>query len=255
MKRQVGRKEYWFFVGLGLFLILTLWYGATSFGFVKAFFLPAPQKVFLSFLDLLTEGSLVHDALVSMGRIILGFAVSTLVSIPLGVLLALSKRFEALIEPLIAFIRYIPPAAFVPLTIIWFGVAETQKLVMLFLGIAPYLALLIADIVKNTRRDLMEAAQTLGASPREVIFSVILPAAYPGIWDSFRIMIGAAWSFVTVAEIIGASSGLGHLMIQSQRYLRTDNIFVVIITIGALGIFTDYFFKYTYKNFFPWIAQ
>ncbi|TSC74956.1 MAG: NitT/TauT family transport system permease protein, partial [Parcubacteria group bacterium Gr01-1014_33] len=166
-----------------------------------------------------------------------------------------SKRFEAFTEPLIAFVRYIPPSAFIPLAIIWFGIGELEKIAILFLGVAPYLALLIADTVLNTRREFIEAALTLGAKTRDIILKIILPHSLPGIWDSFRIMFGAAWTFVIIAEIVGASAGLGHLMIQSQRFLRTDNIFAGLVVIGFLGLGTDYLFKIGYQKFFPWTEK
>lgn len=198
---------------------------------------------------------MLSDIGASMYRILLSFLLSLIVSLPLGIALGNSRKFEALTEPIIAFVRYIPPSAFIPLAIIWFGIGESEKVVILFLGVAPYLTLLIADIVINTRQELIEAGLTLGADRWEIITKVILPSSMPGIWDSFRLMIGAAWTFVIIAEIVGASSGLGHLMIESQRFLRTDNIFAVIVVIGILGLATDYFFKITYKLFFPWTEK
>lgn len=162
------------------------------------------------------------------------------------------KKTEAVIEPLVAFVRYVPPSAFIPLIIVWFGVGEMGKVFLIFLGVAPYLTLLIADTVHAIRKELVEAALTLGATKTDLIFKVILPYSMPKIWYSFRIMFGAAWTFVIIAEIVGSSSGLGHLIIESQRFLRTDNIFAGIIVIGFLGILTDYFFKVTSKMLFPW---
>src|SRR6185503_18208973 len=106
-----------------------------------------------------------------------------------------------------------------------------------------------------TRTDLIDAALTLGANQKDLILKVIIPNSLPGIWDSLRIMIGAAWTFVVIAEIVGASSGLGHLMIQSQRFLRTDNIFAAILVIGTLGLITDYSFKFSYKFMFKWTEK
>ncbi len=205
--------------------------------------------------SLFTEGRLSADIFASVYRILLGFLLSLVISLPLGIALGISRKFEAFTEPLIAFIRYIPPSAFIPLAITWFGIGEIEKLIILFLGITPYLALLIADIVINTRGELVETALTLGASDKDIITKIVFPNALPGIWDSFRIMIGWAWSFVIIVEIVGASSGLGHLMIQSQRFLRTDNIFAAIVVIGFLGLATDSFFKITYKIFFPWTEK
>lgn len=253
--KKISKAQYISFTVLGLLIFLLAWSLLTYTGFVRSFFLPTPTKVLSSIITLLTEGSLLSDIFASVYRILLGFLLSLVVALPLGIALGVSRKFEAFTEPLIAFIRYIPPSAFIPLAIIWFGIGEVEKVIILFLAVAPYLTLLIADIVINTRRELVEAALTLGATGKDIITKVVFPNALPGIWDSFRIMIGAAWTFVIIAEIVGASSGLGHLMIESQRFLRTDNIFAAIVVIGFLGLATDYFFKITYKIFFPWTEK
>jgi NitT/TauT family transport system permease protein len=240
---------------LGLFAFFLIWSVLTYGGFLEDFFLPSPTKVVSAIISLAVEGTLFEDILASIYRILLGFVLALVVSVPAGIALGMSRRFEAFAEPVIAFIRYIPPSAFIPLAIIWFGVGETEKIAILFLGVAPYLTLLIADIAISTRRELVQAALTLGARPKDVVIKVVFPNALPAIWDSFRIMIGAAWTFVIIAEIVGASSGLGHLMIESQRFLRTDNIFAAIVVIGFLGLATDSFFKLTYKLFFPWTEK
>lgn len=252
---KISKVHYITLVVLGLGIVLLGWSLLTYTGFVQSFFLPTPTNVLFSIILLLTKGSLLADIVASVYRILLGFLLSLIIALPLGIALGVSQKFEALIEPLIAFIRYIPPSAFIPLAIIWFGIGEVEKIVILFLAVAPYLTLLIADIVINTRRDLVEAALTLGASSQAIITKVIFPNALPGIWDSLRIMLGVAWSFVIIAEIVGASSGLGHLIIESQRFLRTDYIFATIVVIGCFGLATDYFFKITYKIFFPWTEK
>lgn len=254
-ERKISKIQYIALAVFGLLVFLLVWSLLTYTGFVRSFFLPTPTRVLSAIITLLTEGSLLADIFASVYRILLGFLLSLVIALPFGIALGVSRKFEAFTEPLIAFIRYIPPSAFIPLAIIWFGIGELEKVVILFLGVAPYLTLLITDIVISTKRELVEAALTLGATGKDIITKVVFPSALPGIWDSFRIMIGAAWTFVIIAEIVGASSGLGHLMIESQRFLRTDNIFAAIVVIGFLGLATDYFFKITYKIFFPWTEK
>lgn len=254
-ERKISKIQYVSLAMSGLLIFLLAWSLLTYTGLVKSFFLPTPTKVLSSIILLITEGSLLSDIFASFYRILLGFLLSLIISLPLGISLGISRKFEALTEPLIAFIRYIPPSAFIPLAIIWFGIGDLEKVAILFLGVAPYLTLLIADIVISTKHELVEAALTLGASHKDIITKVVIPNSMPGIWDSFRLMIGAAWTFVIIAEIVGASSGLGHLMIESQRFLKTDNIFAAIVIIGFLGLATDYFFKITYKIFFPWTEK
>jgi NitT/TauT family transport system permease protein len=255
LENRISGVRYIFLGIAGFLALLLLWSLLSYTGIVASIFLPTPTSVLSAMGALFATGNLLGDIFASLERILLSFLLSLAVAVPLGITLGLSKRFEAFSEPLIAFVRYIPPSAFIPLAIIWFGIGEWEKIVILFLGIAPYLALLTADIVINTRRELVEVALTLGASRRQVIARVVLPNAMPGIWDSFRVMIGIAWTYVIIAEIVGASSGLGYLMTVSQRFLRTDDIFAGMVVIGILGFATDYFFKLTYKIFFPWTEK
>lgn len=236
----------------GLAGLFFAWSLLTYTELIKPFFLPSPTAVVSSAVSLAADGSLLADTLASVYRMLLGFLSSLALALPIGIGLGVSRGFGAVSKPLIAFIRYILPSAFIPLAIIWFGIGDFQKIAILVIGIAPYLALLIADTVESVRREFIESARTLGANETGIIFRVIIPHALPHIWDSCRIMVGAGWTFVIIAEIVGASSGLGHLMIESQRFLRTANIFAAIIVIGFLGLITDYCFEITYKLLFPW---
>ena len=239
----------------GLLFVLLLWSLLSYTGLVQSFFLPTPTRVLSAMGALLLTGSLIQDALASTLRIAVSFALSIAIAVPVGIALGASAKFKAVADPVIGFVRYIPPSAFIPLAILWFGVGELEKIFILFMAVAPYCALLIADVALNTRRELIDAALTLGATNNDVITRIVFPNALPGIWDSFRIMFGIAWTFVVIAEIVGASSGLGHLMVVSQRFLRTDNIFAAILVIGLLGLATDYFFTITYRIFFPWTEK
>lgn len=236
----------------GVLVFLALWQLTSSLQLVPTFFLPTPKGVFESIVSLFKNGHLLNDIGISLFRIVSGFILSILIALPVGIIFGISRKSKAIMEPIVAFIRYVPPSAFIPLIIVWFGVGELGKVFLIFLGVAPYLTLLIADIVYSIPKDIVEASATLGASKMDTILKVILPYSMPAIWDSFRIMFGAAWTFVIIAEIVGSSSGLGHLMIESQRFLRTDNIFAGILVIGILGILTDLFFRYTSKLLFPW---
>lgn len=236
----------------GLASFLLVWSLLTYTGLIKPFFLPTPTSVLSAAASLLRNGTLLADTFASIYRILMGFLVSLAISLPLGICLSASRTVEAFGKPIISFIRYTPPSAFIPLAIIWFGIGDLQKIAIIAIVIAPYLALLIADTAMNTRRELIEAALALGARKTDTIFKVVIPNALPQIWDACRLMVGIGWAFVIVAEIVGASSGLGHLMIESQRFLRTQNIFAAIVVIGCLGLLTDYFFEITHKLLFPW---
>ena len=157
-------------------------------------------------------------------------------SLPLGVAMGAYKPVEAFFEPFVSFARYLPASAFIPLLILWAGIGEAQKLALIFIGSFFQLVLMIAVIVGNTRRDLVEAAYTLGVGDRSLIRRVLLPGAAPEIAEVLRMVLGWAWTYVIVAELIGASSGIGHMITDSQALLATDQIIFGIIVIGVIGL-------------------
>lgn len=253
--RKISKIQSLFLSFLGIALPILIWAGASYSALIKPLFLPTPSAVLESLVRLSLDFGLLKDIWVSIYRILLGFALSVFISVPLGVYLGISKKGEAFLEPMISFIRYIPPSAFVPLSILWFGIGELQKTLFIFLTIVPYLTLLVFDVVDNSKREFIEAAYTLGAKPKDIVFRVIVPQSLPGIWDAVRIMIAVAWTFVVLAEIIAATSGLGYLIITSQRFLRTPSVIAAVVIIGLLGFATDLFFKIVYKIFFPWTEK
>ena len=163
--------------------------------------------------------------------------------------------FEGFFEPLIDLVRYMPAVAFVPLTILWLGVGDTQKFAILFIGIFFQEVLLIMDNVKTVPRDMIQVSYTFGLSKWEVLRSVVLPAAMPGIWDTFRITVGWGWTYLVVAELVAANVGLGYRIMRAQRFLETDQIVLGILVIGVLGLITDYLFKWSYRRLFPWVVR
>ena len=237
---------------IGLCTALLVWTLLSASGVVSALFLPGPVRVTNALVSLFTHDAFLTDIGVSLARVALGFVLSTLVALPEGIGLGASRTCAALLDPLLSCLRYVPPVVFIPLAIVWFGVGEFEKISIIFIATVPYLTVLIADTIGNQRRALAHVARTLGASRLQVVTRIALPGALPAIWDASRVMIGSSWTFVTAAEMVGASTGLGSVIIASQRFLRTDQIFAVIITIGALGLLTDALFRWSYRAFFPW---
>lgn len=249
---RISKRDYLIRGFFGFILVLFFWSLLTYGGLVRPFFLPTPIKVIESSIILFTKYNLFFDIVVSLYRIILGFILVVLIAVPLGILIGMNKKLETFFEPMATFFRYIPPSAFIPLSIIWFGVGEVEKLFILFISGAPWMFFLTLDSVRNTRRELIEAGYTLGASKKQIYSKIIFPSSLPSIWDAMRLIISTLWTFIIVAEIIAATSGLGHVIIQSQRFLQTANVIVIIIIIGGLGLITDYLFKLGYEKFFPW---
>jgi len=162
------------------------------------------------------------------------------------------KPIEAFFEPFVSFARYLPASAFIPLLILWAGIGEAQKLLVIFIGVFFQIVLMVAVIVGSTRRELVEAAYTLGAGPRGIVQRVLLPNAAPQIAETLRLVLGWAWTYVIVAELIGASSGIGHMITDSQALLNTGQIIFGIIMIGLIGLVSDFAFKGANQKLFPW---
>lgn len=240
-------------VFIGLFLLV--WIAVTAAGWVAPLFLPAPSAVLAELGSQVGAGTLWTDLWASVYRISVGWVISTLLALPIGILMGNFPFFEGLLEPFVDLVRYMPAVAFVPLTILWLGVGDTQKFAILFIGIFFQEVLLIMDNVKNVPRDLIQVSYTFGLSKWEVLRSVILPAALPGIWDTFRITLGWAWTYLVVAELVAANVGLGYRIMRAQRFLETDQIILGILVIGVLGLATDMLFKWSYRRLFPWMAK
>ena len=239
------------FGSFGFFLVV--WAILTYGEVIDPLFLPSPGRVFEAGYDLFSELSFSTDILNSVYRVMAGFLLAALIGVPLGLIMGTFKAAEAFTEPVVGFIRYMPASAFIPLFILWLGIGDVEKIAIIFVGSFFQLVLMVAVVAKNVHKDLLETAYTLGAKRFQVIRKVLLPASMPGIVDTLRIIVGWAWTYIIVAELVASASGIGYMIISSQRMLRTANIIFGILTIGMLGLITDYFFKWLYRRLFPWM--
>jgi NitT/TauT family transport system permease protein len=240
-------------LGLAFFaLFFAAWAAVTLGGLVSKTFLADPLTMVVSGVDLLAKQGFAKDIGMTVWRVLGGFAIAALLAVPLGVLMGAYKPVEAFFEPFVSFARYLPASAFIPLLILWAGIGEAQKLAVIFIGSFFQLVLMVAVSVGNTRRDLVEAAYTLGAGDGGVVKRVLLPSSAPEIAETLRMVLGWAWTYVIVAELIGASSGIGHMITDSQALLATDQIIFGIIVIGLIGLVTDFAFKAFNRKLFPW---
>jgi NitT/TauT family transport system permease protein len=240
-------------LGVAFFMLfVAAWAYATFGGFVSRTFLADPLTMLNDGWWLLAKQGFIGDIGVTIWRVIGGFALAALVAVPLGVLMGAYKPIEAFFEPFVSFARYLPASAFIPLLILWSGIGELQKLLVIFIGSVFQIILMVAVMVGGTRRDLVEAALTLGARDVGIVRRVLIPAAAPGIAEILRLVLGWAWTYVIVAELIGSSSGIGHMIIDSQALLATGQIIFGIIVIGVIGLVSDYAFKAANRRIFPW---
>ena len=233
--------------------VVSIWLALSLSGAVPEFFLPSPiavaQRLYLMFLS---EGFL-WDVIASSIRIAGGFGAAAVLAVPLGILIGNFRPVQSLFEPLIAAFRYMPASAFLPLLVICFGIDELQKWAIVFLGVFFPLVLMVADAAAAVSRDLINASYTLGATSRQLFFRVLLPASAPAIVDNLRISIGLAWTYLIVAEIVGASRGIGIMILRGQRFLETEKVVAGIIVIGILGVVTDVLFRWLHRRLFRYV--
>jgi NitT/TauT family transport system permease protein len=228
------------------------WSYATLGGFVSKTFLADPLTMIEDGWLLITKHGFLKDIAITIWRVVGGFVLAALVAVPVGILMGAYKPIEAFLEPFVSFARYLPASAFVPLLILWAGLGELQKLLVIFVGSVFQIVLMVAVTVASVRRELVEAALTLGARDGGILGRVLIPASAPDIAETLRLVLGWAWTYVIVAELIGSSSGIGHMIIDSQALLATGQIIFGILVIGLIGLISDFLFKWGNRRLFPW---
>lgn len=241
---------------LGVLLFFGAWeLGHYLTGEASRRFLPSVGQVIAALYTLLLEKNFLHDILVSCGRIVISFAAASAIGVPLGILMGCFGNVRALLSPVISGWRYLPAASLIPVLLVWFGPTDTAKIALLFLGVIFFLIALVLDNTLAVQREFIEAALTMGASRRQIVLGVVVPAALPAIIDSMRNMIAVAWTYLVIAEIVGAQDGIGAVMMRAGRFLNVDTIMAAIMTIGFLGVATDFLFRLAQRFMLPWSVE
>jgi NitT/TauT family transport system permease protein len=233
--------------------LAALWYASTAAGLVRPLFLPSPGQVLSRLAELWRTGQLTADLSISIYRITLGFLISTALALPVGVLIGCYRVWEAAIEPFVDFVRYMPVVAFVPLTILWTGTGDAQKFLIIFIGTFFQQVLLVMDNVKSVPREFINLGRTLQMPEWRILQRIVLPSSMPAIWDSMRVSLGWAWTWLVVAELVAATSGLGYRITTAQRFFQTDLIFGYLLILGILGLTTDQIMKYAGRRLFRYL--
>jgi NitT/TauT family transport system permease protein len=249
----LSRRRYWTLAALGLAVPLSCWTLLTAIGSVNRVFLPGPFDVVHRVITWFRDDDLLSDVGISCFRVVVGWALSALVALPLGLLIGTFRIVQAALEPLMDFVRYLPAVAFIPLVMLWVGIDEGAKIAIIFIGTFFQMVLMVAEDVRRVPLAQIEVAQTLGATRSEIINEVIIPSAKPALLDTLRITMGWAWTYLVVAELVAANSGLGYAIIKAQRFLQTDKIFAGIILIGALGLAIDQAFRLVHRLAFGYL--
>ena len=237
---------------LGIGIVLVLWFLITASGAVNKLFLPSPQAVWQAGQLQWSSGLLLKDAAASIQRVFIGFALSAGLALPVGIAMGTNVVICRLLEPLMGLIRYMPAPAFIPLLIIYFGLEELPKVLLIFIGTFFFNTLMIMDAVKFVPRELVETALTLGGRGLPILTRVVAPFIAPQVLDTYRINMASAWNLVIVAELVAATEGLGKRISLAQRFLKTDEIFMGLIVIGLIGLVIDLGFRALMRRACAW---
>jgi len=233
-------------------IVLGLWCGLTYGGLVQPDFLPKPTEVLRGTLQLFIQYDLGTAIFVSSRRIGLAFLLAAALALPLGVLMGAFDPINRFFEPIMAPLRYMPISAFIPLLILWFGIYEKQKIAFLFLGVFVYLLPVVVSSIRLVPEELVQTALTLGASKFQVIKTVLLPAALPEIFDSFRVMNAIAWTYVILAEAVNPEHGLGYMVELARTHQKASWSFAGLLVIGGIGLLTDFLIRLVSSMLFRW---
>lgn len=236
--------------------LFALWWLATHFGWVDTLFLPAPEQLLETFHRLLEEGyvdvSLAQHVGISLLRVLLALAAAVLTAIPLGILMGLNPLVGAALDPLVEFYRPIPPLAYLPLIVIWFGIGELSKVLLIYLALFAPLLIATAAGVRRVDKSRIQAVRCLGASRWQVVRHVILPSALPEVLTGLRIALGVGWSTLVAAELIAANRGLGFMVQSAAQFLATDVVVLGILLIAAIALSFELGLRWLQKRFASW---
>lgn len=236
---------------ISVLFLLAAWYFITEFThFINPLFLPSPTKVIESAITL-TAGSLGADILATVLRVMIAFLISIIVALPVALLMSESKFFKRLLTPYIDFIRYIPVPVLIPLTILFFGIGEEAKIVLLFVGTFFQIVLLFDANLMSVPTDYFDLAYSLNFTTLRRL-KMKLQAAIPEMYDNMRISLGLSWSYVIIVELVAAQTGIGHMIKEAQRFSLTADVYVGILLMGIIGFFSDYLFRKSYHKLFPY---
>jgi len=241
---------------LAVVVLAILWVCSSLYEWTDPTFLPSPGSVWDKFLEVLSKGyrkvTLAEHLGASLFRILAGFSIGCVVGIPLGLAMGLSNILRGIFDPIVEFFRPIPPLAFIPLVILWFGIGEQSKVLLLFLAALWIMAIAARSGVLSVRLSKVHAAYSLGASKLQILRHVILPNALPEIFTGMRVSLGVCWGTLVAAELLGAQEGIGQMIWVAQKFFITEIVIIGIILIGIIGFGMDILMRMLENRLIPW---
>jgi len=237
--------------------LFALWWVATHFGWIKDLFLPTPEKILTSFADAwkgdIQGGKPLSEHFWwSLWRVFAAFALACVTAVPAGIAMGVSRVARGIFDPPLEFYRPLPPLAYLPLIVIWFGIEETAKIILIYLACAAPLAMAARAGVRSVTIEQINAAYSMGASKWQVIRYVVIPAALPDILTGMRIAIGFGWTTLVAAEMVAATAGLGQMVLNASNFLRTDVVIMGIVVIGVVAYVFDLLMRRVERWLVPW---
>lgn len=233
-------------------LVIVVWQGLYELGLIKALTLPPPSMVVDAFWSLASSGELLKHIEISLLRVLEGFVMAGGLAIVLGIGIGIFSSLGRACDLIIQLIKPIPPIAWIPLAILWFGIDEESKIFIIFLGAFFPILINVIDGVRGTDHRLVEVAEILETSSWELVYKVILPSSLPAVMTGLRVGLGIAWMCVVAAELIAASRGMGYLIMDARQLSQTDVVLTGMITIGILGKLMDSLLKLLERRIISW---
>ncbi|WP_434636103.1 taurine ABC transporter permease TauC [Klebsiella sp. I138] len=243
-----------------LVVLVAVWWGVTALQLISPLFLPPPQQVLQKLIAIagpqgFMDATLWQHLAASLARIAIALVAATILGVPVGIAMGLSPAIRGILDPLIELYRPVPPLAWLPLVIIWFGIGETPKILLIYLAIfAPVVMSTLAG-VKSAQQVRIRAAQSLGASRAQVLWRVILPGALPEILTGLRIGLGVGWSTLVAAELIAATRGLGFMVQSAGEFLATDVVLAGIAVIAIVAFLLELGLRALQRRLTPWHGE
>lgn len=236
--------------------VVLIWQIASTSGWVSPVFLPPPGAILTALGRLATTGyvdsTLLQHVGASLGRVFAALFFSLIIGVPAGVLIATSPVGRGVLDPIVEFLRPLPPLAYLPLVIIWFGIGETSKILVIALSMAPAIIISTASGVRSASKNQVNAARAFGASPLQLLLHVLLPAAVPSILTGVRIALGAGWTTLVAAELVAAGRGLGYMIQSAAQFLVTDVVIAGIFVISAIAFAFEALLRFVERRYVPW---